>query len=87
MDTGGGGFSLQIKHIFSQLEMEARKGNVCVTGTRGQGHKSQAPSSKDESCSLSSGAERAPEPSPWATPPSSLKSPMFPHGGSQGAAH
>lgn len=40
MDTGG--FSLQIKHIFSQLEMGRKKREYMCEGTWGQGHKSQS---------------------------------------------
>lgn len=69
MDTGG--FSLQIKHIFSQLEME-RKWCICVREPDGRASSLQvpAPSSGDESRLLSSGAEQTPTPSPWAAPPS-----------------
>lgn len=40
MDTGG--FSLQIKHIFSQLEMERERGEHAWEGTSWQGLKSQS---------------------------------------------
>lgn len=68
MDTRG--FSLQIKHIFSQLEMERKKGDMCVRGLDGR-HSSlkvPAPSSGDESCFLSSGAEHTPASSLRAAP-------------------
>ena len=60
MDTGG--FSLQIKRIFSQLQMEKRKGSTCVREPDGRDSSLRvpAPSSGDESCLLSSGAEQTP---------------------------